>query len=52
LAINFISIPRRYNQIANALARRGAHYNLAHYKRGALGVKVQCRPLVLDATNF
>jgi len=52
LAINFISIPRRYNQVIDALARRGTCYNPPHYKRGALGVKVQYRPLVPDAANF
>ena len=50
--MNFISIHKRYNQIADALARRGACYNLAHYKRGALGVKVKCRPSIHDVTNF
>ena len=52
MVINFISIPRRYNQIANTFAGRGAHYNPTHYKRGALRVKVQCRPSVPDAANF
>jgi len=52
LAINFIFVPKSYNQLAYALASRGACYNIAHYNRGALGFKVQCRPLVLDAADL
>lgn len=51
LEINFISIPRRFNQIANALMSRGAHYNPAYQKGRSYGVKVLCRPSVPNTTN-
>jgi len=52
LAINIISIPRKCNQVVDALAGKGAHYNLAHYKRGSFRVKFQCRPSVPNAAHF
>lgn len=52
LAVNLISIPRRYNQIIDALATKGTRLDLAHYKRCSYGVKVLCRPFILDTTNF
>ena len=52
LAINMISIPRKYNQIVNALADKGARLDHAHCKRGAHGVNVLCKPSIPNTTNF
>lgn len=52
MTINFISIPRKYNQIANALVGKGEHFNPSHHKRGSYEVKELCRPSVLDTANF
>lgn len=52
LAINFISIPRRFNQIVDALVGKGAHFNPDHHKICSYGVKFLCRLFVLDTTKF
>lgn len=52
LIINIVVIPRKYNQVAYALAKRGARLNPTFYKRGDHGVKVLCRPSILDTTNY
>lgn len=52
LAIDMIVIPRKYNQITDALNERGARLNLVLHKRGAHRVKVICRPCIPDTTNY
>lgn len=52
LAINIVSIPKKYNQITNALARKGTHCNHVHHKRGIYGFNVLCRPFVPDTIKF
>lgn len=52
LDINFISIPRKYNQITDALAGKGVCFNPTHHKRSSYGVKVLCRPYVPNIVNF
>lgn len=52
LVVNLISIPIKYNQIIDALAKKIARLYLAHNKRGNLGVKVLCKPSILEIANF
>jgi len=39
LAINFVPIPRNFNQIDNTLVGKGDHFDPAYHKRGIHGVK-------------
>ena len=52
MVVNFISILRMKNKFVDALAGKGAHYNLAYHKRGSYGVKVLCRPYVTNTAKF
>lgn len=52
IIMNMIAIPRKYNQITNAIARRGARLNPIFHKIGGYGVKFLCRSFLLDTANF
>lgn len=52
IAIHMIAILTKYNQIVDALIRRGARLSPTFHKREAYRVKVLCIPSILDTANF
>lgn len=50
--MNMIAIPIKYNKIVDAFTKKGARLNPTFHKRDAYGVKVLCRPFILDTATF
>lgn len=52
IAFNFKAISRKYNQIVDALPRKGTRFNYVHHIRGTGGVKMINRPSILNMVNY